>query len=190
MGLRYQEKGVCSKGTNDMQRITPSLTFANEAEEAVNFYVSIFAAVFGNSKVLNVTRYGEEELEALSHLPEDIRPGPAGSVKTVRFDLNGQEFMAANGGPFFKFSEGITLYVGCETQEEIDELWEKLSEGGEKQECGWLKDKYGVTWQIGPATLWELIEDPDMQKSQRVMRAIYGMTKLEIQQLKRAYEGE
>jgi predicted 3-demethylubiquinone-9 3-methyltransferase (glyoxalase superfamily) len=169
-----------------MQKIRPHLTFNNQAEEAVNFYVSIFKT----SKILKTTRYGEKELAALSHLPEGIRPGPAGSVKTVRFELNGQEFLAANGGAYFKFSEGVSLYVNCETQEEIDEFWEKLSEDGEIQECGWLKDKYGVSWQIGPTILQEMMEDPDPEKSQRVMVALYQMIKLDLEILKRAYEGK
>jgi predicted 3-demethylubiquinone-9 3-methyltransferase (glyoxalase superfamily) len=113
-----------------------------------------------------------------------------GSVKTVRFQLNEQEFLAANGGPYFKFSEGVSLYVNCETQEELDELWEKLTHGGEIQECGWLKDKYGVSWQIAPTIMQEMLEDPDPEKSQRVMIALLKMKKLDIEALKRAYEGK
>lgn len=169
-----------------MHQITTHLTFNNQAEEAVNFYVSIFK----NSKILKITHYGEKELAALAHLPEYIRPGPAGSVKTVRFRLHGQEFLAANGGAYFKFTEGISLYVNCETQEEIDEFWEKLSDGGEIQACGWLKDKHGVSWQIGPAILRDMAEDPDPEKSQRVMIALYQMIKIDIETLKRAYEGK
>ncbi|WP_269849461.1 VOC family protein [Methanosarcina horonobensis] len=127
------------------QKIAPCLTFNDQAEEAANFYVSIFSAVFENSKILNIARFSKEELEALSYLPEDIRPGPAGSVRTIRFLLNGQEIEAVNGGNFFNFCEGMSLYVRCEDQKEIDWLWEKLSEGGEKSQCGWLKDKYGVS---------------------------------------------
>jgi predicted 3-demethylubiquinone-9 3-methyltransferase (glyoxalase superfamily) len=171
------------------QKITPCLTFNRQAEEAVNFYVSIFSAVFENSKVLNIARYSKEELAALSYLPEDIRPGPAGSVRTVKFLLNGQEFEAVNGGTFFKFCEGVSLYVRCESQEEIDWFWEKLSEGGEKSQCGWLKDKYGVSWQIAPAIVDELLNDPDAEKSNRVIIAVYGMKKYDIEALKKAYEG-
>jgi predicted 3-demethylubiquinone-9 3-methyltransferase (glyoxalase superfamily) len=171
------------------QKITPCLTFNRQAEEAVNFYISIFSAVFENSKVLNIARYSKEELAALSYLPEDIRPGPAGSVRTVKFLLNGQEFEAVNGGTFFNFCEGMSLYVRCESQEEIDWFWEKLSEGGEKSQCGWLKDKYGVSWQIAPAIVDEMLNDPDPEKSNRVIIAIYGMKKYDIEALKRAYEG-
>lgn len=172
----------------NIQRVAPFLTFNTRAEEAANFYVSIFSAVFGNSKVLSIARYSKEELEALSYLPEDIRPGPEGSVRTVKFLLNGQELEATNGGPFFKFCEGVSLYVRCESQEEIDWLWEKLSEGGDKNQCGWLKDKYGVSWQIAPAILDEMLSDPDAEKSKRVIIAIYGMKKYDIEALKRAYE--
>ncbi|MFC0525598.1 VOC family protein [Pontibacillus salicampi] len=156
-----------------IQKITPHLTFNDEAEEAVDFYVSIFK----NSKVLNITRYGEGE------------PGTAGAVRTVRFQLDGQELIAVNGGPSFHFSAGISLYVRCETQEEIDELWEKLSEKGEKESCGWLKDKYGVYWQITPVIAWEMVNDPDREKSQRVVKATYNMSKLDTETLKKAYEG-
>ncbi|AKB77417.1 3-demethylubiquinone-9 3-methyltransferase [Methanosarcina horonobensis HB-1 = JCM 15518] len=171
------------------QKIAPCLTFNDQAEEAANFYVSIFSAVFENSKILNIARFSKEELEALSYLPEDIRPGPAGSVRTIRFLLNGQEIEAVNGGNFFNFCEGMSLYVRCEDQKEIDWLWEKLSEGGEKSQCGWLKDKYGVSWQIAPAIVDEMLSDPDPEKSNRVIIAIYGMKKYDIEALKRAYEG-
>ncbi len=156
--------------------------FNNQAEEAANFYVSIFKI----SKILKTTRWGEKELAAL---PEDIRPGPPGSVKMVRFQLNGQEFLAANGGPYFKFTEGISLYVNCETQEELGEYWKKLSDGGEIQQCGWLKDRYGVSWQIAPAVMQEMLEDPDPERAQRVMIALLQMTKIDLETLKRAYEG-
>ncbi len=155
-----------------MQKITTFLTFDNQAEEAVNFYVSIFK----NSKVLSMNRYGEGA------------PMPAGTVMVASFLLEGQEFMALNGGPSFNFSDGISLYVNCETQAEVDELWEKLSEGGEKGPCGWLKDKYGVSWQIIPAALGQLLGDPDPQKSQRVMQAMLQMSKIDIATLRRAYE--
>lgn len=128
-----------------MQKITPFLWFDDKAEEAVNFYTSIFK----NSKIVNITRYGE------------VGPGPKGTVMIGTFQLDGQEFIALNGGPHFTFSEAISFLVNCETQEEVDELWEKLSEGGEKVECGWLKDKYGVSWQIVPTVLGEMMNDPD-----------------------------
>lgn len=171
------------------QSIIPCLTFNNQAEEAVNFYVSIFSAVFENSKLLNIYHYSKEELEVLSFLPEDIRPGPAGGVRTIKFLLNGQEFVAVNGGSYFKFCEGVSLYVRCKTLEEIDWLWEKLTEGGEENQCGWLKDKYGVSWQIAPAVVDEMLDDPDVEKSNRVIIAIYGMKKYDIEALKKAYEG-
>ena len=157
-----------------MQKISPFLWFDDQAEEAVNFYTSIFK----NSKILNVTRYGE------------VGPGPKDSVMTVAFQLEGQEFMALNGGPHFKFTEAISFVVKCKTQEEVDDLWENLSEGGgEKIQCGWLKDKYGVSWQIVPTILGEMISDPNRAKSQRVMEAMLKMKKIEIEGLKRAYAG-
>ena len=155
------------------QKITTFLWFDNNAEEAVNFYVSIFK----NSKVLNTTRYG------------DVGPGPKGTVMTIAFELDGQEFTALNGGPQFKFTEAVSLVVHCQTQEEVDHFWERLSEGGEKVECGWLKDKFGLSWQITPDVLLELIQDSDEQKSQRVMKAMMQMKKLDIERLKQAAEG-
>jgi predicted 3-demethylubiquinone-9 3-methyltransferase (glyoxalase superfamily) len=157
-----------------MQKITPFLWFNNQAEEAMHFYTSIFR----NAKVGNITRYGE------------AGPGPEGSVMIASFELEGQQFTALNGGPEFTFSPAISFVVHCETQEEVDELWEKLSEGGEKQDCGWLKDKYGVSWQIFPIILGELLNDPDPEKSQRVMRVMLQMQKLDIKTLKQAYSGE
>ena len=154
------------------QKITPFLWFDNQAEEAVKFYTSIFK----NSKVVKVSRYGEGG------------PGPKGSVMVATFELAGQQFMALNGGPQFKFTEAVSLVVNCETQEEIDEFWERLSEGGQKIQCGWLKDKYGLSWQIVPTILGELMEG-DPQKSQRMMQALMQMTKLDIEGLKKAYEG-
>jgi len=156
-----------------MQKITPFLWFDNNCEEAMNFYVSVFK----NSKVVSVTRYGEGG------------PGPKGTVMTGTFELDGQKFMALNGGPHFKFTEAISLFVNCETQLEVDELWEKLSEGGAKSQCGWLKDKYGLSWQIVPTVLGELLSDPDPVKSKRVMEALLQMSKLDIATLKRASEG-
>jgi predicted 3-demethylubiquinone-9 3-methyltransferase (glyoxalase superfamily) len=158
----------------DMQKITTFLTFNDRAEEAVNFYTSVFK----NSKILSTSRYG------------DLGPGPKGSLMTATFQLAGQEFMALNGGPSFKFAQGISLFVNCETQAEIDELWEKLSEGGEKVACGWLTDKFGVSWQIVPSVLGRLLNDKDPERSKRVMQAMLQMKKLDIQKLKQAYEGK
>lgn len=156
-----------------MQKITPFLWFDNNAEEAMNFYISIFK----NSKVLSVTRYGE------------AGPGPAGTVMTADFQLDGQEFVALNAGPRFKFTEAISFVVNCETQEEVDRFWEKLSEGGEKSRCGWLKDKFGLSWQVVPMVLAELMGDKDPEKSKRVMQAMLQMDKIEIEPLKRAHAG-
>jgi predicted 3-demethylubiquinone-9 3-methyltransferase (glyoxalase superfamily) len=156
-----------------MQKISPFLWFDNEAEEAMNFYVSVFK----NSKVGNLTRYG------------DAGPGPKGSVMTASFELEGQQFTALNGGPHFKFTEAISFFVNCETQEEVDELWAKLSEGAQTQQCGWLKDKFGLSWQIIPSVLIELMNDPDPQKSRRVTEAMLRMTKIDIAKLRQAYEG-
>jgi predicted 3-demethylubiquinone-9 3-methyltransferase (glyoxalase superfamily) len=156
-----------------MQKITPFLWFDNNAEEAMNFYTSIFK----NSKVLTVSRYG------------DAGPGPTGSVMTAEFEIEGQEFVALNGGPRFKFTEAISFVVNCTTQDEVDYYWEKLSEGGEKSRCGWLKDKFGLWWQVVPTILAELMGDKDQEKSRRVMEAMLRMDKIEIEPLKRAYEG-
>lgn len=155
-----------------MQTITPFLWFDGKAEEAVNFYTSIFK----NSKVGGVTYYGEEP------------PGPKGTVMTATFQLDGQEFMALNGGPQFFFTPAISFFVNCETQEEVDNFWEKLSEGGEKGRCGWLKDKFGLSWQIVPSALGQMLSDKDPQKSKSVMTALLQMNKLDIEGLKRAYE--
>jgi len=155
-----------------MQRITPFLWFDGKAEEAMNFYVSIFK----NSKIGSVARYG------------DHGPGPKGTVMTATFQLEGQEFMALNGGPMFKFSPAISFFVKCETQQEVDELWDKLAAGGEIQQCGWLKDKFGVSWQIIPVALGKMLSDPDPKKAARVMSAMLQMTRIEIDKLKRAYE--
>ena len=154
------------------QKITPFLWFDNQAEEAVNFYVSIFK----NSKITSIDRYGE------------AGPGPKGTVMTASFELEGQGFMALNGGPEYKFTEAISFFVNCETQVEVDELWAKLSAGGEEGPCGWLKDKYGVSWQIVPTILGELLNDPDPEKSGRVMKAMLQMKKLDINTLRQAYE--
>lgn len=157
-----------------MQKITPFLWFNGKAEEAANFYVSIFK----NSKILEIVRYGE------------VGPGPKGTVMTVSFELEGQRFVALNGGPQFTFSPAISFVVDCETQAEVDELWEKLSAGGREMQCAWLNDKFGLTWQIVPKALVELIQDKDPVKSQRVVKAMLQMTKIDIEGLKRAYRGE
>ena len=154
------------------QKITPFLWFDDKAEEAVKFYVSLFK----NSKIGSITRYGEAGAAASGR--------PKGTVMTVAFQLEGQAFTALNGGPHFKFTEAISLVVNCKTQEEVDELWEKLSGGGEKGQCGWLKDKYGLSWQIVPTVLGEMLQDKDARKSERVMNALLKMNKIEIKALK------
>ena len=156
-----------------MKKITPFLWFDGNAEEAMNFYTSIFK----NSKIGSISRYGEGG------------PGPKGTVMSATFQLDGQEFMALNGGPVFTFSPAISFFVNCETQEEVDVLWEKLSEGGEKQRCGWLKDKYGVSWQIIPSALGELLNDKDAGKSEKVMIAMLQMDRIDIEKLKQAAYG-
>ncbi len=153
-----------------MQKITPCLWFETEGEEAAQFYTSVFP----NSRIVEVARYGS------------AGPRPEGTVMTVNFELAGQRFIALNGGPDFKFNEAISLEVHCETQEEVDAFWTKLSDGGEEGPCGWLKDRYGVSWQIVPARLPELLADPDREKSQRVMEAMLKMKKIEIDALERA----
>ena len=155
-----------------MQKITPFLWFDDKAEEAMNFYCSIFK----NSKVGSISRYGE------------AGPGPKGTVMSATFELNGQEFMALNGGPVFTFTPAISFFVNCETQEEVDELWEKLSADGEEGQCGWLKDKYGLSWQIVPSSLGEYLNGNDTEKSHRAMEAMLQMKKLDIHKLKQAYE--
>jgi predicted 3-demethylubiquinone-9 3-methyltransferase (glyoxalase superfamily) len=154
-----------------MQKITPFLWFDDQAEEAMNFYVSVFK----NSKILSISRYGE------------AGPGPKGMAITGTFQLEGQEFMALNGGPQFSFTPAISLLVSCESQQEVDELWEKLSAGGEQGRCGWLKDKFGLSWQIIPTALGKLLSDPDPAKSKRVMQAMLKMNKIDVEGLKRAY---
>jgi len=161
-----------------MQKITPFLWFNDQAEEAVNFYTSIFK----NSKVLKVARYGEAG-ERASGRPKD-------SVMTIEFELDGQKFVALNGGPHFKFNEAISFVVNCKTQVEVDRFWKKLSAGGKEIECGWLKDRYGVSWQIVPAILSELLCDRDSEKAQRVMQALLRMKKLDIKKLKQAYNAK
>jgi predicted 3-demethylubiquinone-9 3-methyltransferase (glyoxalase superfamily) len=157
-----------------VQKITPFLWFDNKAEEAMNFYISIFK----NSKIVNVTRYGE------------AGPGVNGTVMSAVFELQGQEFIVLNGGPQFTFSPAISFFVNCETQAEVDELWEKLSEGGKTNQCGWLDDKFGVSWQIVPTILGEMLQqDKDAEKSKKVMEAMMQMDKLDLETLKRAYSG-
>ena len=153
-----------------MNEITPCLWFDTDGEEAANFYTSIFP----NSKIRDVSRYGE------------AGPRPAGTVMTVSFELDGQPFVALNGGPEFTFNEAISFQVSCKNQQEVDTYWSKLSEGGEEGPCGWLKDRYGVSWQIIPTALPQLLGDPDREKSQRVMRAMLEMKKIEIDELERA----
>jgi predicted 3-demethylubiquinone-9 3-methyltransferase (glyoxalase superfamily) len=162
------------QGERRMQKITPFLWFDGQAEEAMNFYTSVFK----NSKIGRVTRYGA------------AGPGPKGTVMSATFQLNGQDFMALNGGPQFKFTEAISLFVNCETQEEVDELWEKLSAGGKKDRCGWLKDKFGLSWQIIPRALGEMLGDKDPEKSKRVMQAMLQMDKIDTKTLKQAYDGK
>jgi len=157
-----------------MQKVSPFLWFNDNAEEAANFYTSIFK----NSKILAVARYG------------DAGPGPKGSVMTINFQIEGQEFIALNGGPHFKFNESISFSVNCETQEEVDELWEKLTAGGQESQCGWLKDKYGLSWQINPRVLGEMLSDKDPEKAKRVMGAMLQMKKIDIKTLKQAYDGK
>ena len=157
-----------------MQKITPFLWFNDKAEEAMNFYVSIFK----NSKVVSVSRYG------------DAGPGPKGTVMVAEFQLDGQEFLALNGGPQFTFSPAISFVVHCKTQEEVDDFWERLSEGGATSQCGWLTDKFGLSWQIVPTALSELMRDKDRAKANRVMKAMLQMTKIDIAGLRRAYEQE
>jgi predicted 3-demethylubiquinone-9 3-methyltransferase (glyoxalase superfamily) len=157
-----------------MQKISPFLWFNNNAEEAAHFYTNIF----NNSRIGSVMRFG------------DAGPGPKGSVMGISFELEGQEFKALNGGPVFTFTPAISLFVDCETQEEVDNLWTRLGEGGEPQQCGWLKDKFGVSWQIVPLALGRMLQDPDAAKSTRVMQAMMRMVKLDIAELERAYRGE
>lgn len=170
-----------------MTTLTLNLMFRNNAEEAVKYYVSVFSSVFGNSRILKTTFFGDEELAVLRSVPEmtaDIMPGPAGSVKTIRFELGGLEIVAVNGGGFFgKFTESASLYVNCETQEQIDRLWDNLVSVGTEQPCGWLKDRFGVSWQIAPSIIQEIMEGPDMEQSQRVMVALYRMKKIDLQEI-------
>ncbi len=161
-----------TRGMSQMQKITPFLWFDGKAEEAMNFYTEIFK----NSKVVDIMRYG------------DAGPGPKGSVMSATFQLEGQEFIALNGGPQFTFSPAISFFVKCQTQEEVDELWDRLLAGGRPQQCGWLTDRYGLSWQIVPTVLGEMLQDKDPERSSRVMKAMLKMVKLDIAALKEAYE--
>ena len=154
-----------------MQKISPFLWFDGKAEEAMNFYTSVFK----DAKIGNVSRYG------------DAGPGPKGAVMSATFQLHGQDFIALNGGPQFSFTPAISCFVNCENQEEVDELWARFSEGGEPQGCGWIKDKFGLSWQIIPKVLGELLQDKDPQKAQRVMQAMMKMVKIDIKLLQQAY---
>lgn len=161
------------RGPSPAQKITPFLWFNDKAEEAINFYVSLF----DNSRVLSITRYGA------------TGPGPEGTVMTASFQLAGQEFVALNGGPHFKFTEAVSFVVNCESQEEVDRFWEQLTaDGGEESQCGWLKDRYGLSWQIVPTILTKLLQNPDKEKSSRVMQAMLKMKKIEIPKLLEAAE--
>ncbi len=168
---RPEQKRTGAEGEFKMQRITPCLWFDDQAEEAARFYTSIFR----NSGVGEVTRYGEGG------------PRPKGSVLTVKFELDGQEFLALNGGPMFKFTEAVSLIVDCRTQKEVDRMWERLSKGGQKQQGGWLKDKYGLSWQIVPTVFMKMISDPDPARADRVMQAVMRMKKIDIAAIKKAY---
>jgi len=162
------------KRTLNRNKITPFLWFDDKAEEAANFYVSVFK----DSKIETVSRYG------------DAGPGPKGSVMILQFQLEGQRFTALNGGPIFHFTPAISLLVDCQTQEEVDDLWQKLSAGGRPDRCGWLQDKFGLSWQIIPAALGKLMSDPDPKKSNRVMQAMLQMEKIDIKRLEQAYQGQ
>jgi predicted 3-demethylubiquinone-9 3-methyltransferase (glyoxalase superfamily) len=155
-----------------MTRTNPCLWFDTQGEEAANFYTSVFP----NSRIIRVTRYGE------------AGPGPAGSVMTVEFELDGQPYVALNGGPQFTFNEAVSLVVNCADQEEVDHYWNRLSEGGEKGPCGWLKDRYGLSWQVVPTLLDDLVSDPDPAKSQAAMKAMLGMKKIVVSELQAAYD--
>jgi predicted 3-demethylubiquinone-9 3-methyltransferase (glyoxalase superfamily) len=164
-------------GERDMQKITPFFWFNGNAEEAVNYYVSIF----NNSKVGAITTY-DEEAAKVSGMPE-------GMVMTIAFQLDGQDFTALNGGPHFKFTEAVSFVVNCETQEEVDRFWDKLTQGGQEVQCGWLKDKFGLSWQIVPTVLVKMLADADTEKAKRVAHALFQMKKIDIEKLQQAYAG-
>lgn len=163
-----------------MQKITSNLWFDDQAEEAAQFYTGIFK----NSRITRVTRYGKEG--------QEIHKRPPGSVMTVEFEIAGQQFVGLNGGPIFKFNEAVSFIINCESQDEVDDYWNKLKAGGDPaaQQCGWLKDKYGLSWQVVPTRLTALLRDPDQQKADRVMKAMLQMKKLDIKKLEEAYEGK
>jgi predicted 3-demethylubiquinone-9 3-methyltransferase (glyoxalase superfamily) len=164
-----------------MQKITPFLWFDGQAEDAVNFYTSIFK----DSKIGRILRYGEEVAKV------SASGRPVGSVLTIEFEIEGQKFVALNGGPQFKFNESVSFVVDCETQEEVDYFWEKLTaDGGEESQCGWLKDKFGLSWQVTPALLIDMLHDEDPEKAERVMKAMLQMQKIDIEKLKQAAEGK
>jgi predicted 3-demethylubiquinone-9 3-methyltransferase (glyoxalase superfamily) len=169
---------MTANNSSDHNKITPCLWFDHQAEEAANFYVSIFK----NSRIVNVARYGEAGRE--------VHGQEAGSVMTVEFELAGRRFIALNGGPHFSFTPAISLSVDCESQVEVDRLWEKLSDGGREDRCGWLQDRYGLSWQIVPRILPELLQDPDRDGAARVMEAMLQMVKIDIEQLRLAFDGE
>lgn len=175
-----------------MKTITVCLGFNKNLEEAVATYVELFDAVFGNSKILGRSYFGEQEITALRQVPEmseEIMPGLPGDVKTIRFTLNGEEVVAFNGGAYFgKFHESMSLYVSCETQEQIDRLWGVLSDGGEEHPCGWVTDRFGVSWQIVPSFVWKIDEGQDRQKAERMNIALFGMKRIDIAALRAAME--
>ena len=160
-----------------IQKITPCLWFADQAEEAARFYTGVFT----RSRIGRVTYYDEASAKVAGR--------PVGSVLTVEFELDGQGFTALNGGPVFQFTEAISFVVNCQSQQEVDHFWQRLSAGGQEVQCGWLKDRFGVSWQVVPTVLTEMLTDPDPQKARRVMEAMLKMTKLDIDELRRAYEG-
>jgi predicted 3-demethylubiquinone-9 3-methyltransferase (glyoxalase superfamily) len=170
-----------------MNKVLTMLAYNKEAEEAVRFYVATFNEIFGDSKIKCITYWSSEEIKEIKKMPgltRDMIPGPAGIVKTMCFTLKGQEFMAMNGGGYFgKFTESASIYINCETQDEIDFLWDRLSEGGLQQDCGWVKDRYGVSWQIIPSIIQEIDEGPDKEKSLRVFKAMMKMKKIDIEEI-------
>lgn len=175
--------------------ITTAFSFSKNAEEAIRFYIDIFNKAFGSkkgdSKIIKITKYGAEELNALgnvSEVPDGMMPGPEGSVKSIRFLLNGQEFTAVNGGGYFgKFHESMSMYVSCDDQKQIDTLYDALAVNGELQPCGWVKDRFGLSWQITPYFLWDMDEDDDKERSQEINKALYKMNKIDMAELKRIW---
>ncbi|MDP3941641.1 MAG: VOC family protein [bacterium] len=171
---------MSTRQAQDKQKITPFLWFNDNAEEAAEFYVSVFSAKFPDSKILNISRYDEAGAKASGR--------PVGSAMVVAFTLNGQEFTALNGGPVFTFNESVSFVINCESQEEVDHFWEKLSAVPESEQCGWLKDKYGLSWQVVPRQLGEMLGDKDPQKASRVMQAMLQMKKIDVAKLQEAYD--